>query len=252
MSQSTCLAHPDRPAVATCASCGLETCAACEVRARGTSWCEACFGHALSGHGGAAAPGAASGVEPGPPPPGAAAGASATPAARLKSPAAATLLALLVPGLGTIYCFEGPVRRGLVQFGGWAVLLWCMTRADDLLSAIFGIAWLGWWLWQALDAHATARMINALGRIPSEEEAVGMGRGPWPFRGEHSEGMGLALVVIGGVLLLFEAGGALFSAGRFLIPVALAGAGAWILWRSRAGASEPAPSHVEADGSSAA
>lgn len=218
---NTCLAHPDHPAVAACGSCGADLCAACEVRAQGASWCEACFAARVHSHA-PGQPGAA--PEAGPPP---------IAGAPLKWPGLAAFFSLLVPGLGTIYAFNGPARRGLVQFAVWALLLWVFSNADGLLAFVAFVAFFGVYLWQAVDAHATARWVNALGRMPTEDEADAAGRGAMLFRNADSRSLGTALLVVGCVLLAFEVGGVLLQGLRWLLPLVMIGLGVAIVLRAR-------------------
>lgn len=212
---NTCLAHPDIPSIASCSTCTADLCESCEVRAHGASWCEACFAASVQ------APAA-----PPPPPPG-----LFTPP--LKSGALAALLSFIVPGLGTIYVYNGPAKRGLVQFGVWAFLLWVISNAGGLFFAVSFFAFLGFYLWQAIDAAASARWVNALGRMPTEDEAEAAGRGAYILQGADTRSLGTALLVVGCVLLLIEMGGVLAQGLRWLGPFALLVLGAVILVRAR-------------------
>lgn len=223
---STCLAHPDRPATASCSACGADTCAACEIRFRDASWCEGCF--AARSSQGPSAP-------PPPPPPGYVVNPP------LRSPGLAAFLSFWVPGLGTMYCFGGPVGRAFMQFAVWAFGLWLWRHADGLLAFVAFCAWTAFWIWQFIDAHGTARMINALGRVPTEDEASAMGRGPFILQNADSRSLGLALVVVGAFVLLVEIGGWVLKGLPWMLPVALVVAGAWIIVRARRRPPVPPP-----------
>ena len=213
---TTCLVHADAPSVSRCSACGADMCAGCERRVHGTPWCEECLAARLG-----------AGVTPAPPPLPASAPTS------VKSAGLALLLSLLVPGLGTVYCFNGPARRALVQFASWALLLWGFRQSSGMLAVVLFFGWAGFYVWQALDAHATARAFNALGRVPSEEEAETLGRGPYLFHGADSRSLGTALLVVGAVMLVFEAAGPLLHGLRWAWPVVLVVLGLAIAMRAR-------------------
>lgn len=214
---TTCMVHADEPAVSTCGACGAEMCAGCERRIHGTPWCEECLASRLTGVSPPARPLPVSGAP-----------------MRVKSPGVALVLGLLVPGLGTVYCFNGPARRALVQFASWALLLWSFRQSSGMLAVVLFFGWVGFYLWQAIDAHSCARAFNALGRVPTEQEAEDMGRGPYLFHGADSRSLGTALLVVGVVMLVFEAAGALLHGLRWAWPLALVAMGVAIALRARA------------------
>lgn len=231
---TTCLAHPDRTAQAACSACGADLCDSCVVTARGASWCDACFAGCVA---------SAAASSPPPPP-----GPAVVPGSQVKSPFLAAFLSL-VPGFGTIYCFGGPARRGLVQFAAWALGLWVFSHASGLLAFLAFLATTGFYFWQMADAYGTARLFNSLGRVPSEDEAARLGRGPYLVDSTQTHALGMALLVLGCVLLAAEVIGALFSAVEWIWPFALIGVGAWITWRARRRRASGGAADVAPDGS---
>ena len=131
----TCPIHPERTAPAACHDCRAALCAECMQSALGQTFCARCLAQRLQ------AP---------------VAGPS------LKLPWLALALSFFIPGLGQVY--NGLVKRGLVQLAGWWVMFWLQTRSSPGLTVLLLGAFVGYWIWQFVDAYGAARSVNHRGR----------------------------------------------------------------------------------------
>ena len=200
-----CAFHPTALAELTCGPCQRALCATCAIQADGHAYCADCFTRRI--------------VPP------------VLPVAKVKSPLAAGFFSLVLPGLGQVY--NGLVPRGLAQF---LIVLVTARLIPDLrwFAALVIPSLILFWIWQVTDAVGTAHDINRLGRVPDEDEAAALGRGPVPGFDGSRRTLGVFLVVAGVLLLLHEFGiaRALMSFVDMAWPWALLVAGAWLLWQS--------------------
>jgi hypothetical protein len=150
------------------------------------------------------------------PPPPVAAFPSPPVAPMVKVPWVALLLSLLLPGLGQIY--NGQLAKGLAFFFGFAGSIYLITENHPMPFAIF----LPFIIFSnMIDAYRSAALINARGTRPvAEEEDV---ESPW---------WGIALAVMGVLLLLNNLGWLRLGALVPYWPLLLIGAGLVLLRRS--------------------
>lgn len=207
MSSATCFLHLESPSVATCEDCKCGLCSDCRQQALGRSFCAECLETRL---------------DSGPAP-----AASAATGEPLKRPWLATALSFFVPGLGQVY--NGLVTRGLAQFGFVFFMGWMASMMEGV-GWLFGILVVVSWVWQWLDARQSALDINRTGRLPDIEEARALGALPLPASVASPRPIGIVLIVLGAIALL---SGVIEDAGRFLLPLAIIVAGAWLVWRTR-------------------
>jgi hypothetical protein len=149
----------------------------------------------------------------------------------VKSPWLAWCLSV-IPGLGQVY--NGLTHRALVQFTGWVAFIFLLQlHFRGLVFAALVLGWLAFWFWSSIDAYQTAVDINRTGRALTEDEARALGHGPILGIEADSHGFGVALCVIGALLLARNFAGVIAAWMRFLVPLALIAGGAWIVHRSR-------------------
>jgi hypothetical protein len=150
------------------------------------------------------------------PPPKAAAPASASVTPPAKIPWVALLLSLLLPGLGQIY--NGQIAKGLAFFFGFSGSIYLIAEGHPMPFAIF----LPFIIFSnMIDAYRSAALINARGTraVPEEEEM----ESPW---------WGIALAVMGMLLLLNNLGWLRLGALVPYWPLLLIAAGLVLLRRS--------------------
>ena len=201
LSERACADHPDTLSTQSCAACLRGCCDECATEVLGRPYCALCLAERLE-------------------PP------LSEP---VKLPWLAALLSV-VPGLGQVY--NGLVVRGLAHFVVFSFLIWLVGQETGI-TLLVCLGWIGFWVWQALDARNTARDINRLGRVPNPDEAHALGLGPLLGADRESRGLGIALVVVGALLLLQNFGGELGRWLAHLWPIALVVAGIWLLRRGR-------------------
>jgi len=210
-----CQAHPDVDAIRSCHSCLQALCDECTQEVLGAFYCESCLTERLQ-------------PEVQAPPPG------LPKRKRIKVPFVAGLLSV-IPGLGQVY--NGLLGRALFHFIGFLLIIWSIEHVSGAAAAevMMFFLWMGYWLWQLVDAVRTAKDINALGRVPDPEEAAAMGRGAIPGLDGGSKGFGIGMMVLGGLLLLSNLGmsRALSHLIEGVWPVALLLCGIWLVRRSR-------------------
>lgn len=208
-----CNAHPDAAATRSCHACLRPLCGDCTQEVLGAFYCESCLAERLQ-------PQAAM------PPP-------VPRKRRIKIPFVAGLLSFPLCGLGQVY--NGLLGRALFQFVGLVMLGWSIGQVggagEDLLLPFV----LAYMVWVVVDAVRTAKDINKLGRVPDPDEAAAMGRGAIPGLDRGSKPMGVALMAIGGLLLLSNLGMSrmLTQLIEGIWPLALLLGGIWLVRRSR-------------------
>jgi hypothetical protein len=144
-----CTYHSRNPAVVQCGRCARPLCPACDHRIRGFPYCQDCI----------------------------VAGVEmlrqneredALPLLRRNSsPVAATLLSLIVPGLGAAY--NGQTSKAIVHFAIFASFFQMATVTEALPFFVLGVV--GTWLFAAVDAGRTAQLLRD-GLAPDAAEDV--------------------------------------------------------------------------------
>lgn len=235
-----CQNHPESPASAYCRTCGMPVCEECRRDAFGTVYCAE---HAPAAVQPQAAPQAATQPPPlaaiptpgfAPPPPGYApppAPGYAPPPFRAQStvsPALAFFLGL-IPGVGAIY--NGQYAKGLVHAIVWGLLMSIAnSRAANGLEPIFVMLVIAWWAYMAFEAHRTAQKLQAGEPVDEYSSLV-----PMRGRGDQAPVAGVALVVLGTLLLLHTLELLDFDRVARYWPVLLIALGVYLLWGRIAG-----------------
>jgi len=213
-----CQNHPDRPATAYCRSCGKPVCNECRRDAYGTVYC--------AEHVPAAPAEPASAPPPPPPPPlaGPPPFVAYPPVARPDiSPGLAFFLGW-IPGVGAIY--NGQYAKGLVHAVIWGLLVNIIsTSAGRGLEPIFGILIAVWEFYMAFEAYHTAQR-RRIGEPVDEYSSLLNLRG---HGGALPVGP-IALIVLGGLLLMHTLNVLDFERVARFWPVLLIGLGAWLLY----------------------
>jgi Domain of unknown function (DUF5668)/B-box zinc finger len=212
-----CQVHPDIPATAFCRNCGKPLCNECRRDAYGTVFCPD-HAPAPAGPPPMADP-PAQGV---PPPPGPYAYAAPVAAPEV-SPALAFFLGT-IPGVGAIY--NGQYAKGLVHALILGVLMSIAhSRAVEGTEPVFGILVAAWWFYMAFEAFHTARK-HRMGEPVDEYSSL------IDFRGNKASVpvAGVALILIGILLLLHTLDLLDFERVARFWPLALIAAGAYLLW----------------------
>ncbi|HZG52632.1 MAG TPA: DUF5668 domain-containing protein [Pyrinomonadaceae bacterium] len=197
-----CSYHNMNAAMVQCSRCARPLCPACDHRIRGFPYCQDCI---------------VAGVEL----------LQQQPALlhapqqirRRTSKWVATLLSLLIPGLGAAY--NGQTSKALVHFALFASC-WQMAAVTNAV-AFFVLGALGVWLFAAVDAYRTAELIRA-GLTPDAESDPIARR----LYG-HPLAWAIMLIALGSIFLLNTLFGVQFPV-RQLLPVALVLLGAYMLF----------------------
>ena len=218
-----CQNHPEAPAVAYCRSCGKPVCEACRRDAYGTVFCEehapAPQPQAAAGFGApASAPPFSGPMGPGVPPmPGPGYVYSDV------SPGLALFLGL-IPGVGAIY--NGQYAKGMVHAVVWGVLVSIAdSRAAHDLMPVFVMSVIAWIAYMAFEAYHTARK-RRMGEPVDEFSSLIDLRG----RRDQIPVAGIALILLGILLLLHTLDLLNFDYVVRYWPVLLIAAGAYLLY----------------------
>jgi hypothetical protein len=235
-----CQNHPESPATAYCRTCGMPVCEECRRDAFGTVYCAEHAPAPASAQAppipGYAPPGFAptGSVPPGaPPPPPAFApppGYAPPPfrAQSTVSPALAFFLGM-IPGVGAIY--NGQYAKGLVHAIVWGLLMSIAnSRAANGLEPIFVMLVIAWWAYMAFEAHRTAQKLQAGETVDEYSSLV-----PMRGRGDQAPVAGVALVVLGTLLLLHTLDVLDFERVVRYWPVIVIALGIYLLWGVFAG-----------------
>jgi hypothetical protein len=211
-----CQNHPEVPATAYCRTCGKPVCEECRRDAYGTVFC--------AEHAPAPAPPPAAGPAPAPPP---FAGPGTPPyptyAHTDVSPGLALFLGM-IPGVGAIY--NGQYAKGLVHAVVFGILCSIAnSRAADGLEFIFGMVAFAWWTYMVFEAYHTARKRRA-GEPVDEYSSLLDLRG----RKDQVPVAGIALIILGILLLLHTLDLLNFEYVARYWPVLLIAAGAYLLY----------------------
>jgi hypothetical protein len=227
-----CQNHPEIPATAYCRNCGKPVCDECRRDAFGTVFCaEHAPADASAGApytpqppyagGPAYAPPAAGAAGPVPPP-----GAMPPPvtyAYANVSPALAFFLGT-IPGVGAIY--NGQYAKGLVHALIWGVLMSIAnSRAAHGLEPVFIMVVIAWWAYMAFEAYHTARKRQAGEPVDEYSSLIDL-------RGQKHQVpvAGIALIIMGILLLLHTLDLLDFEYVARYWPVLLIAAGAYLLY----------------------
>jgi TM2 domain-containing membrane protein YozV len=225
-----CQNHPEVPATAYCRSCGKPVCEACRRDAYGTVFCaEHTPAPATAG-----APGGAPNASvpppftPPPPPPGMGGPYGPPPPGSQfmadVSPGLAFFLGW-IPGVGAIY--NGQYAKGLVHAVLWGVLVsvTANSSASRGLEPLFGMLIAVWEFYMAFEAYHTARKRRIGEPVDEYSSLIDLkgGRGQVPVAG-------IALIVLGILLLLHTLDLLNFEYVARYWPVLLIAAGAYLLY----------------------
>jgi hypothetical protein len=224
-----CQNHPESPATAYCRTCGMPVCEECRRDAFGTVYCAEHAPAPVSAQAppmpGYTPPGY---TPPGAPPPGFAPPAPGYPpppfrAQSTVSPALAFFLGM-IPGVGAIY--NGQYAKGLVHAIVWGLLMSIAnSRAANGLEPIFVMLVIAWWAYMAFEAHRTAQKLQAGEAVDEYSSLV-----PMRGRGDQAPVAGVALVVLGTLLLLHTLDVLDFERVARYWPVLLIALGVYLLW----------------------
>lgn len=195
-----CAYHSHNGATVSCNGCGKPLCPACDHRIKGFPYCQDCIvlgvdllrSHYQSS------------------------GSSYVKAQT--SPFVALILSFICPGLGAAY--NGQTYKALIYFAV-SVGLFQMAILSGMPLFVFGV--LGMWLYSAVDAWKTARLIRS-GAQPDLAEDILVQR----FSG-NPKLWGVLLILLGGTFVL----NTIFKDFRYvmrgLLPIFLIGLGLYIL-----------------------
>jgi hypothetical protein len=223
-----CEYHPDVAATAYCRTCGKPVCAECRRDAFGTVYCPE---HAPS-----PAPAA------GPPPVYAPAPGAADPRVVNGpppnyvypdiSPALALFLGF-IPGVGAIY--NGQYAKGLVHAVVFGVLCSILDSGAGGLEPVFGIVLAAWFFYMAFEAYHTAQRRRRGEAVDEFSSLINLRGG----RQHQIPVAGVALIVLGVLLLLHTLRLLDFEYVARYWPVLLIAAGAYLLWLRFSGQAAP-------------
>lgn len=194
-----CAYHSHNAAVVNCNGCGKPLCPACDHRIKGFPFCQDCIVagvELLRNHN----------------------QSSYVPFVKAQtSPFIATLLSFVCPGLGAAY--NGQTGKALIHF---AVTIGLFQLAIMTGVAVFAFGVLGMWLYAAVDAWKTAKLIRS-GMTPDIAEDILVQR----FSG-NPKLWGIVLTVLGSLFFL-QAFFNLKGLIRGILPVLLIGLGIYLL-----------------------
>src|SRR5207249_3133477 len=198
----TCNCHPKNSATVQCSQCARALCPACDHHIRGFPFCQDCIVAGVEMLRYQQSRSTDSNV-----------------IRRKTSPFVATLLSFFVPGLGAAY--NGQTSKAIVHFAIFASFFQMAVLTQGVHFFVLGV--LGTWLFAAVDAFRTAKLMRA-GLAPEKEEDV-IARRLYgnPFA------RGVTLIIIGTVFLLRTLLGIQLHV-RQLLPVALVAVGAYMLF----------------------
>jgi TM2 domain-containing membrane protein YozV len=221
-----CQNHPEVPATAYCRSCGKAVCDECRRDAFGTVFC--------AEHVPAPAPPppppSATYVPPPPPPvmPGMPPAPGVAPGYVYAdvSPGLALFLGM-IPGVGAIY--NGQYAKGLVHAVVFGILVSIADKVHGAGDFVFGMMAFAWWAYMVFEAYHTARK-RRMGEPVDEYSSV------LNLRAGHNVPLaGVALIVLGVLLLLETLNLFDFEYVARYWPVLLIAAGAYLLYGRFAG-----------------
>jgi len=208
-----CQNHPDLSATAYCRACGKPVCDQCRRDAQGTVYC--------AEHAPVAAP------PPGPPPPPPPEPIPSAYAVRPNYPNAGVSpgLALLlgfIPGVGAIY--NGQYAKGLVHAVVFGIIISILNAEPGNTEAVFVLFLIAWIFYMAFEAYHTA-LKRRNGEPVDEYSGLVSLRG-----GGSGPAAGVALVLLGTMLLLNTLNIFNFAYLARYWPVVLIAAGVYLLY----------------------
>jgi hypothetical protein len=214
-----CQNHPETPATAYCRTCGKPVCEECRRDAFGTVFC--------AEHAPAPAAAAPSPANPMPSPPfaGPQPGMPPAPPSYAHSDVSPPLAFFLgmIPGVGAIY--NGQYAKGLVHGIIWGILMSIAnSNAAHGMEPIFVMLVMVWWAYMIFEAYHTARKRRA-GEFVDEYSSIVDLRGSK----EQLPVVGIALILLGVLLLLHTLDLVDFERVARYWPVLLIAAGAYLL-----------------------
>jgi hypothetical protein len=196
-----CAYHSYNAATVSCNGCGKPLCPACDHRIKGFPYCQDCIVQGvdlLRAHN------------------------QSSNSSHIKaqtSPLVALVLSFICPGLGAAY--NGQTHKALIHF---AVSVGLFQLAINLKMPFFVFGVLGMWLYSAVDAWKSARLIRS-GARPDLADDILTQR----FSG-NPKLWGILLTILGATFLLQKAFGRGFSEWMsVLLPIFLIGLGLYIL-----------------------
>lgn len=145
-----CAYHNQNVAVVNCNGCGRSLCSACDHRIKGFPFCQDCIVSGiqlLREHQSHSSPKSVK---------------------RKTSPFIATVLSLICPGLGAAY--NAQTTKALIHFAVFAGLLQMAFLTSGM--PLFVLGFLGMWLFAALDAFRTARLIRSGVDVDGSEDLL--------------------------------------------------------------------------------
>jgi hypothetical protein len=141
-----------------------------------------------------------------------------------------------IPGVGAIY--NGQYAKGILHAVLWGLLMSVATsRASRGLEPLFIVMVMSWWAYMAFEAYHTACKRRAGEPVDEYSSILTLG-------GKHVHVAGVALILLGAVLLLHTLDLIDFESVARFWPVLLIAAGAYLL----AGRFIPAPAVKEERG----
>ena len=218
-----CQNHPELPATAYCRTCGKAICDKCRRDAYGTVFC--------AEH----APAPATASAPPPADPRAPVGAPPTRYIYADvSPALAFFLGW-IPGVGAIY--NGQYAKGIVHAVVFGILCTILDSNLHGLDVIFAMMLTAWIFYMAFEAYHTAVKRRAGEQVDEYSSLIDFrSRGRFPVAG-------VALILLGTILLLHTLNVLDFYYVARYWPVLLIVGGAWLLYLRFTGA-EAAPKEI--------
>ena len=211
-----CQNHPEVPATAYCRTCGKPVCDECRRDTAGTVYCAE---HIPAP---AAAPEPPPSPSAGAPPPYTAPPPAHSYAFADVSPGLAFFLGC-IPGVGAIY--NGQYAKGIVHAVIWGMLMSiASSNAIRGMEPLFGVLVAAWWFYMAFEAYHTARKRRAGEPVDEYSSILNLTGGR-----NHVPVAGMALIILGAVLLLHTLDLLDFEYVARFWPVLLIAAGAYML-----------------------
>lgn len=195
-----CAYHSHNAATVSCNGCGKPLCAACDHRVKGFPYCQDCIVRGvdlLRSH---------------------YQSSNNSKVTSQTSPFIALILSFVCPGLGAAY--NGQTYKALIYFAV-SVGLFQMAILSGMPLFVFGV--FGMWLYSAVDAWKTARLIRS-GAKPEMAEDILVQR----FSG-NPKLWGVLLILLGATFVLNNIFKDFRIVMRALLPVFLIGLGLYIL-----------------------
>lgn len=197
----SCSYHSKNPAGVACHRCARPLCAACDHRVKGFPFCQDCI---------------VAGVEILQQQPDGEAGANVR---RRSSPLVATLLSLIMPGLGAAY--NGQTSKAVVHFAIFASFFQMAIASDGV--PLFVLGFVGTWFFAAVDACRAAQLLRAGLAPQAEEDAIATRLYDNPVA------WGITLVTLGALFLLHNLIGRIIPV-REILPGVLVALGAYMIF----------------------